>query len=81
MSSSDASAPVENVVPDPSVPTSDPVPSDVNSDDSCMSDSTIVPESDPLNIIVAASPVDPVPAADLVDKPPVKDKPPVPVPD
>ena len=75
LSSSDASAPVENVVP-----TSDPVPSDVNSDDSCMSDSTIVPESDPVNI-VAASPVDPVPAADLVDKPLVKDKPPVPVPD
>ena len=73
LSSSDASAPVENV------PTSDPVPFDVNSDDS--SDSTIVPESDPVNIIVAASPVDPVPGADLVDKPPVKDKPPVPVPD
>ena len=46
-----------------------------------MSDSTIVPESDPVDIIVAASPVDPVPAADLVDKPPVKDKPLVPVPD
>ena len=46
-----------------------------------MSDSTIVPESDPVNIIVAASPVDPVPAADLVDKPPVKDKPLVPVAD
>ena len=69
LSSRDASAPVENVVP-----TSDPVPSDVNSDDSCMSDSTKVPESDPVNIIVAASPVDPVPAADLVDKPPVPDK-------
>ena len=67
----------------------DPLPAVVNADDSCMSDSTIVPESDPVNITVdkppdlnsaAASPVDPVPVADRVDKPPVKDKPPDPVP-
>ncbi|XP_015750114.1 PREDICTED: uncharacterized protein LOC107329969 [Acropora digitifera] len=52
----------------------DPLPAVVNADDSCMSDSTIVPEPDPVNITVdkpsdlnsaAASPVDPV-----IDKPP-----------
>ena len=62
----------------------DPLPAVVNVDDSCMSDSTIVPEPDPVNITVnkppdlnsaAASPVDPVPATDRV-----KDKPPDPVP-
>ena len=31
----------------------DPLPAVVNADDSCMSDSTIVPESDPVNITVA----------------------------
>ncbi|XP_067029212.1 uncharacterized protein [Acropora muricata] len=63
----------------------DPLPTVVNVDDSCMSDSTIVPEPDPVNITVDNPPdlnsaaASPVPADDRVkDKPP--DKPPDPVP-
>ena len=68
-------------VPDPVVKVSSKPPDKSPADPVKVVPVEFVPDSDPVNIIVAASPVDPVPAADLVDKPPVKDKPLVPVPD